>query len=33
MGKTWHVNLEVGREIVTMGRVARIWEEDNSVSA
>ncbi len=30
-GGTWHVNLKVGREIVAMGRMARIWEEDDSL--
>ncbi len=32
-GGTWRVNLDVGGEIATTGRVARIWEEDDSVSA
>jgi hypothetical protein len=27
------LNLGVGREIATTGRMARIWEEDNSVKA
>jgi hypothetical protein len=31
MGGTWHVNLDMGREIAATGRVARIWEEDDSV--
>jgi hypothetical protein len=30
---TWHVKLEVGGEKVTIGCVARIWEEDDSVTA
>jgi hypothetical protein len=30
-GGTWHINLDVVREIATMGHVARIWEEDDSV--
>jgi hypothetical protein len=33
VGETWHVKLDVGGEIVTMSRVARIWEEDGSVTA
>jgi hypothetical protein len=32
-GGTWHINLDVGGEIATTGRAARIWEEDDSVSA
>ncbi len=32
-GGTWHVNLDVGGEIATTGRVARIWEEDDSMLA
>ncbi len=32
-GGTWHINLDVGREIATTGHVARIWEEDDSVLA
>ncbi len=27
------LNLDVGGEIATMGRMARIWEEDDSVTA
>jgi hypothetical protein len=30
---TWHIKLDVDGEIVTTGRVARIWEEDGSVTA
>jgi hypothetical protein len=32
-GGTWHANLDMGGEIATTGRVARILEEDNSVTA
>jgi hypothetical protein len=32
-GGTWHVHLDVGGEIVTTGHMARIWEEDDSVTA
>jgi archaeosine-15-forming tRNA-guanine transglycosylase len=31
VGGTWHVNLDVGREIAATDRVARIWVEDDSV--
>jgi hypothetical protein len=33
VGGTWHVNLDMGGEIATTGHMARIWEEDDSVSA
>ncbi len=33
VGGTCHANVDVGGEIATTGRVARIWEEDDSVSA
>ncbi len=32
-GGTWHAKLDVDGEIVTTGRVARIWEEDGSMTA
>jgi hypothetical protein len=31
VGGTWYVNLDVGGEIVAMGRVVRIWEKDDSM--
>jgi hypothetical protein len=33
LGGTWHVKLDVDREIVTTGRMVRIWEEDGSMTA
>jgi hypothetical protein len=32
-GGTWQVNMDVGGETATTGCMARIWEDDDSVSA
>jgi hypothetical protein len=32
-GGTWQVNQDVGGDVVAMGRMARILEEDDSVLA